>query len=275
MNAEARRLGMNSTVFRNPNGLPDDRQHTTARDLAVLTRAIWVEFPEHRDYFQIPAIKAGRKVLKSQNQLLERYRGANGMKTGFICASGFNMVATATRNGRTLIAVVLGADSSDARAETAAKLLNQGFSGWSLAGFGKPSLGSFGNAAARGSPVNLRDDICGKHAKRGEDDDSPLLAGLTPGSALGPKMAVMAPVAVFTGKADPPGGAAKSGTGDTGPAAPQAGTAGAPAKAKAAKGVPLPRLRPHRSKGVVTGAARPKEPRVTLKGVPVLPSTLH
>ena len=65
------------------------------------------------------------------------------MKTGFICASGFNMVATATRNGRTLIAVVLGANSSDARAETAAKLLNQGFSGWSLAGFGRPSLGEF------------------------------------------------------------------------------------------------------------------------------------
>ena len=88
-------------------------------------------------------------------------------------------------------------------------------------------------------------------------------------------MAVMAPVVVFTGKADPPGGAAKAGTLDTGRAPVQAGAAGAPAKAKAAKGVPLPRLRPPRSKGVVTGAAGAKEPRVTLNGVPVLPSTLQ
>ena len=72
------------------------------------------QFPEYRDYFRIPAIKAGRRILRSQNTLLERYPGTTGMKTGFICNSGFNMVVSATRDGRTLIVVVLGADAGGA-----------------------------------------------------------------------------------------------------------------------------------------------------------------
>jgi hypothetical protein len=116
MNAEAARLGMASTHFSNPNGLPDSGQVTTARDLAVLARATWVEFPEYREFFRIPAIKAGKRILRSPNRLLEEYRGTTGMKTGFICASGFNIVASAERNGRHLIAVVLGATSSGQRA---------------------------------------------------------------------------------------------------------------------------------------------------------------
>jgi D-alanyl-D-alanine carboxypeptidase len=99
MNSEAGRLGMASTRYHNPNGLPDERQVTTARDMAVLARALWLEFPEYREYFKIPAIKVGRKVLRSHNKLLEHFNGANGMKTGFICASGFNIVASATRSG--------------------------------------------------------------------------------------------------------------------------------------------------------------------------------
>ncbi|HZP19827.1 MAG TPA: D-alanyl-D-alanine carboxypeptidase family protein, partial [Bauldia sp.] len=98
MNATARALGMNSTRYVNPNGLPDDSHVTTARDLAVLSRALWNDFPEYRDYFRIPAIKAGRRVLRSQNTLLERYRGSNGLKTGFTCAAGYNIVASATRS---------------------------------------------------------------------------------------------------------------------------------------------------------------------------------
>src|SRR5690606_991652 len=127
MNAEAERLGMTSTHFDNPNGLPDLQHVSTARDLAVLGRAVWTDFPEYREYFGIPAIKTGKHVLRSQNKLLEQYRGTTGMKTGFICASGYNMVASARRGGRTLIAVVLGATSSNARNETAARLLDQGF----------------------------------------------------------------------------------------------------------------------------------------------------
>ncbi|MEJ0098068.1 MAG: D-alanyl-D-alanine carboxypeptidase family protein [Bauldia sp.] len=108
MNATAARLGMASTHYDNANGLPDDGQTTTARDLAVLAKALLTDFPEYRSYFGIPAIKAGKRILRSENALLERYRGTTGMKTGFICASGYNIVATAHRGARSLIAVVLG-----------------------------------------------------------------------------------------------------------------------------------------------------------------------
>src|SRR6185503_11641557 len=90
MNATARSLGMNSTHYDNPNGLPSPGQLTTARDLAVLARTILHVFPEYRDYFHISAIKAGPRILHSPNRLLERYPGTTGMKTGFICDSGYN-----------------------------------------------------------------------------------------------------------------------------------------------------------------------------------------
>ena len=142
MNAEAARLGMNSTRFDNPNGLPDESQHTTARDLAVLARAIWVEFPEYRSYFSIPAIKSGRRVLRSQNILLERYHGTNGMKTGFICSSGFNMVVTATRNGRTLLVVVRRRQHADPARRDRGKASRSGIPR-ACAGGPKAALASF------------------------------------------------------------------------------------------------------------------------------------
>jgi D-alanyl-D-alanine carboxypeptidase len=200
MNATARQLGMASTVYVNPNGLPADRQVTTARDLAVLARAIWRDFPDQRDLFKIPAIKAGKKILRSQNTLLERFRGANGMKTGFICASGFNMVATATRSGKTLAAVVLGADSASDRAEMAAALLQGGFKP-KLFGGNKPSLAGFKAGRAPGPAVDLHNQVCGKRQKQ-EGEEEPLLAGATGRSALEPRFRTMDPVPVVTGMAD-------------------------------------------------------------------------
>jgi D-alanyl-D-alanine carboxypeptidase len=197
MNAEASRLGMASTVFRNPNGLPNDAQVTTARDLAVLTRAIWLEFPEYREFFKIPAIKAGKKILRSHNTLLERFRGANGMKTGFICASGFNMVATATRSGKTLAVVVLGSDSAKDRAELAAKLLQDGFRPRLLGG-NRPALAGFRATRSPGPVVNLKEQVCGKRHKQ-ENDNEPQLAGAFDRSALEPRFVLMDPVAVTTG----------------------------------------------------------------------------
>ncbi len=227
MNAEAQRLGMTSTHFENPNGLPDDRHLTTARDLAVLARAIWVDFPEYRDLFRIPAIRAGKRVLRSQNTLLERYHGANGMKTGFVCASGFNMVASASRFGRQLLVVVLGAASSGDRAEMAAGLLNQGF-GNLFGGVGRPSLARFDTAASSAPPADLHDRVCGKRVN--SDDEDPVLASLGPNSALEPRFQTMDPVPVYTGRADPLPG--------TPPAS------AAVAKAPPAGKVPMPRLRP-------------------------------
>jgi D-alanyl-D-alanine carboxypeptidase len=219
MNEEAQRLGMTSTHFSNPNGLPDDGRVTTARDLAVLARAAWNDFPEYRAYFRISAIRAGKRVLPSYNTLLERYRGTNGMKTGFICASGFNMVASATRGGRTVIAVVLGESSALDRAETAAKLLAQGFRRGSLGV--RPSLATFESAPVTGTPVNMREfGMCGKRQESEEDGANPVLAGMAKGSALEPRFFLMDPVPVYAGRADPPSGVAPTGK------------------------VPLPRLRP-------------------------------
>src|SRR5262249_12106211 len=124
------------------------------------------------------------------------FRGTNGMKTGFICASGFNMVATATRNGKTLAAVVLGAESVSDRSEMAASLLKNGFKPKFFPG-AKPSLAAFKATRAPGPAVDLHDQICGKRQKQ-EDDEEPLLAGAT-GSALEPRFRLMDPVPVVTG----------------------------------------------------------------------------
>src|SRR5215468_7950392 len=112
MNAAAQRLGMTQTNYVNPNGLPADDQVTSARDLAILARALIREFPEYDYYWHIASIRLGKRIYRNTNRLIDAYAGADGMKTGFICASGFNLVATATRGGKRLIAVVLGAKSS-------------------------------------------------------------------------------------------------------------------------------------------------------------------
>ena len=109
---------MTQTSYVNPNGLPADGQITSARDLAILARAIIRDLPEYEYFVHIPSIRFGRRVTQNFNKLIGRYPGADGFKTGFICASGYNLVASATRNGKRLIAVVLGASSGQMRAVT-------------------------------------------------------------------------------------------------------------------------------------------------------------
>jgi D-alanyl-D-alanine carboxypeptidase len=127
MNLQASRLGMTRTNFENPHGLPNPRQITTARDLALLASAILREFPEYRPLFKIHAIRHGKRTLRNYNILVDRYRGTTGMKTGYIRDSGFNLVASARRNGKEVVAVVLGACNSGSRAQKAANLLDTGF----------------------------------------------------------------------------------------------------------------------------------------------------
>lgn len=127
MNEQARQLGMTGTNFTNANGLHDPNQFTTARDLAALARAIRLQFPQYDRYFSAEAIRTGETVTPTYNLLLGRYNGADGMKTGFVCASGFNIAASATRNGNTLVTVVLGETSQKSRAEKSARLLDDGF----------------------------------------------------------------------------------------------------------------------------------------------------
>ena len=179
MTDTAHKLGMTESNFVNPNGLPADGQITSARDLAILARALIREFPQYSSYWHIPAIQWGKRVVRNYNPLLGRYPGADGMKTGFICASGFNLVATATRDNKHLIAVVLGAPSGAVRAIKAAELLERGFSRNPLAWL-TPSLGTVDALTPMdATPPNLKDEMCGKHRKRphAEDEDVDADAG--------------------------------------------------------------------------------------------------
>jgi D-alanyl-D-alanine carboxypeptidase len=173
MTDTAHKLGMSESNFVNPNGLPADGQITSARDLAILARALIREFPDYSFYWHVPAIKFGRRIVRNYNPLLGRYPGADGMKTGFICASGFNLVATATRNNRRLIAVVLGAPSGAVRAIKAAEMLESGFTQNPLSWL-TPSLGMVDALVPMNvDPPNLQEQTCGKHRKRpaAEDED--------------------------------------------------------------------------------------------------------
>jgi D-alanyl-D-alanine carboxypeptidase len=175
MNLAAARRGMTQSSFVNPNGMPAEDQISSARDLAILTRALIREYPEYDMYWHIPAIRYGTKTTQNYNKLLGRYPGTDGMKTGFICASGFNLVATATRNNRRLIAVVLGSASSASRTNKAALLLERGFNGAGIAWLA-PTLGTVETLPAiNATPPDLRETICSpgrkKPAAENEDDD--------------------------------------------------------------------------------------------------------
>ncbi|ADZ68547.1 D-alanyl-D-alanine carboxypeptidase family protein [Polymorphum gilvum] len=128
MNAEAARLGMRDTHFANPHGLPDNRQVSSALDMAILARALRRDFPEARGYYGHAGLTFGKQTLRSANrEFLLRVPGADGMKTGYICNSGYNVAASATRRGRTVIAVVLGASSGLERTAFAREAIDKGF----------------------------------------------------------------------------------------------------------------------------------------------------
>jgi D-alanyl-D-alanine carboxypeptidase len=208
----SRRLGMTQSNWVNPNGLPADEQISSARDLAILARALIHDFPEYELYWNLHAIQMGKKVMRNYNTLLGRYEGADGMKTGFICASGFNLVASATRNGKKLIAVVLGAKSGPYRGAKAAGLLERGFSRGALSWL-TPSLGSVEQLQpVNVAPPDLRDEMCGPHRKRPAaetaDDEtseafslSSLPAGVKPSSLVKERPGAVKAVAVYLGPA--------------------------------------------------------------------------
>ncbi|WP_202395908.1 D-alanyl-D-alanine carboxypeptidase family protein [Stappia sediminis] len=128
MNQEASRMGLSATHFVNPHGLPDNRQVSSARDLGVLARRLWLDFPEYRGLYGHAGLKFGKKTLRSANrEFLMRVRGANGLKTGYICNSGFNVAVSATRRGRTVMAVILGAGSGLERLAHSRELIEKGF----------------------------------------------------------------------------------------------------------------------------------------------------
>jgi D-alanyl-D-alanine carboxypeptidase len=170
MNAEARRLGMSRSHFVNPHGLPDARQVTSARDMAVLARALLTEFSQYRSYYNIPAIQYGKAVMKNYNSLVGRYPGTTGMKTGYICASGFNLVASARRNGKEVVAVVFGSYSGLDRAERAAALLDEGFQAGGLFGRARTSLANVASGAGFSEPLDMRPEICTDRRRQAQEE---------------------------------------------------------------------------------------------------------
>ncbi|HSI42604.1 MAG TPA: D-alanyl-D-alanine carboxypeptidase family protein [Xanthobacteraceae bacterium] len=181
MTRKARALGMSRTVFKNPNGLPDPEQVTTARDLATLGRAIQERFPRYYPYFATRTFYYKGVAIANHNKLLGRVEGLDGIKTGYTAASGFNLVTNVNRDGRHIVAVVLGGTSGGARDARMARLITDELP---RAYAGSPTIG----------PV----------AEAGEaaEDVSPLrkLANLLPGAsapAAQPQPAAPAPVALI------------------------------------------------------------------------------
>ncbi len=127
MNAVSKRAGLTATHFVNPNGLFDPRHVTSARDIGMIAALIIGQYPQYQHYFSQPYVQVGKRRLSNRNSLIRMMPDADGMKTGFVCNSGFNLVASATRNGRRLVAVVLGTRSGFARAQQAQQLLESGF----------------------------------------------------------------------------------------------------------------------------------------------------
>jgi D-alanyl-D-alanine carboxypeptidase len=268
---------MIQSSFVNPNGLPADDQIVSARDMAILARALIREFPEYDYYWHLPGIRLGKMVQRNYNTLLGRYPGADGMKTGFICASGFNLVASATRDNRRLIAVVLGAPSAAVRAVKAAQLLERGFSSSGGLSWLRPSLGTVDTLQpVNVDPPNLREEMCGKNRKRpaAENEDDTIASDtgtdwpqsvFMPNQQQPPKVSAAAllmqdvklgdPVLVFTGTKPPAPGAqaavdsksekkkpAKPAAKDAGKDAPA--VAAAPSGENAAKPKPKPKPKP-------------------------------
>jgi D-alanyl-D-alanine carboxypeptidase len=171
MNKTAARLGMTRTRFANPNGLPAPEQVTTARDLARLATAVVRDHPQYAHLWSMVDMRLGKRRLRTHNSLLNNYEGADGLKTGFICDSGFNVVASATRDGRKLIAVVLGEATGGERTARAANLLEHGFQSYKWKELlGAPSLDKLPVAEDAKGPVTMRQAVisyaCGTARRR-------------------------------------------------------------------------------------------------------------
>jgi D-alanyl-D-alanine carboxypeptidase len=128
MTAQARKLGMVNTTFQNASGIADKKQLTTAHDMAILGASIMRDFPHYYHYFSLREFDYKQHTFKNHNHLLGKYRGCDGIKTGYTTASGFNLLSSAQRDGHRLIAVVLGGSSIKSRDQRMMEILDLGFS---------------------------------------------------------------------------------------------------------------------------------------------------
>ncbi len=144
MNEEARRLGMKNTLFKNPTGLSQERQVSTARDLALLSEALILDFPEYYPLFSIKSFKFKNIEQNNRNILLYRDSGVNGLKAGHTESGGYNLAVSYTGNGRHILVITLGSESAEIRASDNSKLLN-----WALQSFDTPKIHSAGEIVTK------------------------------------------------------------------------------------------------------------------------------
>lgn len=123
MTRRARQIGMSRTTFRNASGLPNMEQRTTARDMALLGRAIYERFPQYARYFGRSSFRYGNRNIRNHNRLIGRVQGVDGIKTGYTRASGFNLITSVRHNGRHMVAVVMGGRTARARDAQMARLV--------------------------------------------------------------------------------------------------------------------------------------------------------
>ena len=176
MNAKAKELGMHATTFRNASGLPDKRQVTTARDMAKLAEAVYLDHKNRYNYFALSSFTWGKRKYLNHNELLRKVDGVDGIKTGFTNASGYNLMASAERNGRRVIAIMLGGTTGRSRDAHVRDLIEAAFLEIGGGAAGDDDLrtqiafGTRGNASA--------DDLALAQLRRLQAPDAALVAAL-------------------------------------------------------------------------------------------------
>ncbi len=201
MTSKARELGMSNTTFRNASGLPNRGQFSTARDMATLARALIRGYPDYYELFSTPQFTYRGQSYNNHNRLLRYYEGTDGIKTGYIRASGFNLVASAVRDGRRLVAVVFGGKSPRSRDRHVTGLMDTAFAQLANTGIAKipaPPAAKPVLAVADVSPAPT-DAAAAEPADIGEgdiadagatDNDAPVLAwGVQVGAFYQPESA--------------------------------------------------------------------------------------
>ena len=180
MTSRARELGLTRTTFRNASGLPNSRQMTTARDMARLSIALHRDFPQYFHYFRERSFVHNGRTWRSHNNLVGRVNGVDGMKTGYIRASGFNIAVTAERNGHRIVTVVMGGPSAASRDNHAEELVNAAFRSFERR---EQILMAANDIAPRMNPIRMQDQIAVEIAQldlrgpvaQGDADNMPAL----------------------------------------------------------------------------------------------------
>ena len=184
MNTKAKELGMLNTTFRNASGLPDKKQVTTARDMAKLAEAVYMDHKNRYNYFSLSSFSWGKRKYMNHNELLRRVDGVDGIKTGFTNASGYNLMASAERGGRRVIAIMLGGSTGRSRDAHVADLIEAAFLELGGAPAGDDDLRTriaFGDRVA--TTPSTADDLALAQLRRLQEPDAALVASLDDDSA--------------------------------------------------------------------------------------------